>query len=143
MTGPDLAGAMQVLQSAAAFAGAFVAPVLVWLVATRVQWRGVQVQERTERVKAEDSLSVRLNTLVDQLQAERDHWAVSHRSLLTDLEQLRGARYALEDTLMQVRDGALAARVMVHDLERRLGLPETRFDPLPYPGLAPRPPPPA
>lgn len=135
---PDV---MQSLQALAGL-GAIVSPVVVWLVATRMQARSLGVQVRNSQVQAEDSVSARLNALVDQLQAERDHAVQMLRGYLLELEQLRTARYGLEDMIQSLRDQALAARMMVHEQERRLGVPETLFAPLPYPGLGPRPPPP-
>lgn len=75
--------------------------------------------------------------LLDKLHADLE----AARALLdryrADLEALRAARWALNDAMTDLHAAALAARAMVHELERRLGEPETPFSPLP-----PWPPPP-
>lgn len=125
------------LKGLATFLLATALPALLAVAATRIQWRDVKVKEVAEGTRATDILYAHLNTLVDQLQAERDYAARSSRAMMADLEKLRGIRFGLEAKLMEMRDACLAARVMVHELQRRLGMPETPFDPLPFPGLAP------
>jgi cell division septum initiation protein DivIVA len=72
-----------------------------------------------------------LNRLVDQLQEESVRVHQLRVSYLSELERLQQLRWQTQDQMAQVRDAAIAARLMVRELERKLGLPESRFDPLP------------
>ena len=79
----------------------------------------------------EDAATQRMLHLVDQMQEELDRC----RSLLSqygiDLDQLRQARLLLMGHMLELREAAIAARTQVHALERRFGVTETPFDPLP------------
>lgn len=75
--------------------------------------------------------------LVDQLQEELARVQAVVQGYSAEIERLRTARWALDDTLWQLRDAAIAARGMVHELERRMGVRETQFDRLPGHPFAP------
>ena len=78
-----------------------------------------------------------LKVLFDSMQAElvRVRGMLGHYE--DELEQLRAARTALTAQVQAIVDAAVAARVMVHSLERRLALPETEFHRCPPSGSAP------
>ena len=88
-------------------------------------------RRRNETASAEASLSTRTNALVDQLQEEVASARAALATYMTEINLLRRARWTLEDTMGELRDAATAARSMVHEMERRQGLPETLFTPLP------------
>ena len=62
--------------------------------------------------------------LVQSLQS-----AVSSYS--AELEQLRKRRWSMDDMMQELHGAAIAARMMVHELERRLNMQPTAFEPLP------------
>ena len=82
-----------------------------------------------------DEVDNRSMQLIDQLQEELR----SCRDLVArygdELEALRLARLSLLASVQEVWEAAVAARAMVHALERRAGVAETAFDPLPRPKL--------
>lgn len=114
---------------AALFLAAAAGTVAVW-------WLGAR-KSRAEVLHTEAQLGVtlgqRADRLIDQLQEELGRAQNVVRAYEADIRQLRRARWELDDTLMGLRDAALAARTMVHELQRRLGEPETPFPPLPRP----------
>jgi hypothetical protein len=73
----------------------------------------------------------RTNVLLDGLQQElARHQALLER-YVAELEQLRTARLCLFIYAQQFLDAAIAGRTMVHELERKAGMAETVFSPLP------------
>ena len=79
----------------------------------------------------EDEASRRTMQLIDQLQEEVARCRTMLDRYGVDIDRLRQVRISLLGHIAELRDAAIAARTMVHGLERRAGLPETPFDPLP------------
>ena len=83
----------------------------------------------------EDEASRRTMQLIDQLQEELTRCRTLLDRYGVDIDQLRQARLSMLSHMVELRDAAIAARTMVHSLERQAGLPETPFEALP--GVAP------
>ena len=79
----------------------------------------------------EDGVSRRAMALIDQLQEEVKRYREMIDHYDGELVQLLQVRLSMVDHMNSLRDQAVTARVMVHSLERRLGLAETEFAPLP------------
>ncbi len=79
-------------------------------------------QQQFERARA---------ALMAQLQDDLDKARGAIDGYEAELAKLRRARGLLADAMVELRTAALAARAMVHELERRLGDPATVFRPLP------------
>ena len=82
-------------------------------------------------VTPEDETARRTLELVDQLQEEIARCRQVLDRYGVDIDDLRRARLGLLLQLGKLRDAAIAARTQVHALERRFGIEETTFDPLP------------
>lgn len=114
----------------AGLSAAFIA--LLWPAAVKIgDWI---TQLRGQKVVQAESVTGQLNKLIDQLQEETARATATARAYEADLKLLRRARWGLDDTVAEIRNAALAARTMVHELQRRLGEAETLFPPLPRPG---------
>lgn len=96
----------------------------------------VLIQRRKQGVVEADSFSARMNALADQLQEELARTKATVDSYAVDLVMLRSVRWSLEDGLVQTHIAALAARTLVHELQRSAGEPLTVFPPLPRSGGA-------
>ena len=95
-------------------------------------------RERRDDTGAQAKLT---GDLLDQVRKQLEWSGTTRAQYAAELEILRAGRFALEDLLLEMRDQALAARAMVHERERALGMSETVFAPLPRP--TPRAAPPA
>ncbi len=73
----------------------------------------------------------RTNALLDNLQEELRHSQALLQRYVVELDQLRTARLSLLMRSQQFLDAAVAGRTMVHELQRRMGVAETEFLPLP------------
>lgn len=78
-----------------------------------------------------DLAAQRILTLVDQLQEELARATAALDAHRHEIDLYRGLRWQVEDRIAEMRDAAIAARAMVHDLERRLGQEATEFPHLP------------
>ena len=96
---------------------------------------------RNSRRADGQSLSQTRDQLFQQLQAELVRGAKQRADYAAELDRMRGVWSELDEMMGGVRDAALAARMMVHDYERRLGLAETVFPALPRLNLPARAPP--
>lgn len=70
------------------------------------------------------------------LQETREHLVATHTRLetcLRELDQVQAQGWRMRDAITQIHATAVAARMRVHELEARDGLPLTQFDPLPAP----------
>ncbi len=87
----------------------------------------------------EDEASRRTMALMDQLQEELARCRIMIERYGVEIDQLRQARLCLLSNVVELRDAAIAARALVHQLQRQSGFPETAFEPLPgsAPGAAP------
>ncbi len=110
--------------------GAFV---LYWALRKRM---GL-AEDAPGREGAQD-LVERTNVLIDTMQAEIRRSQDLLKRYEVELEQLRTARFTVWQRLQMVTDrcqqlatAALAARTLLHELERRVGVPETSFASLP------------
>ena len=100
--------------------------VLAWVATTHFK-------AREDGRASTDQITRQLSVLVDQMRSELARQQTTADRYRQDLELLRAARYGLEDRMEELRDQAVAARAMVHELQRRLGVDETGFPPLPSP----------
>ena len=100
-------------------------------------WAALRQDRRTQAASVNQLSDLVIKSSREQLEQVMRQVGRYEGELLT----LRQARFALEDALVELRDSALAARTMVHELERALGRPETIFAPLPRPGLPAQAPP--
>ena len=78
-----------------------------------------------------DQAVQRTLSLVDQLQEELVRATGAQNSYKREIDLYRSVRWQLEERMAELRDAAVAARAMVHDLQRRLGEEATEFPPLP------------
>ncbi len=86
---------------------------------------------RSGGADAGQAIAVSTNALIDNLVAQAQRIEAMQKSFAAELEQLRAARTMVFVRASAIRDQAVAARTMVHELQRQLGLPETVFDELP------------
>lgn len=122
LVGPQISAAWVLL---AVFGG----PLFKWAAEVVTNWRA-------DRRASGDSISEKMASMIKLLSAELDRTTAISTRFGADLERLREARWTLEDQMQELRDQAIAARAMVHELQRRLGIAETDFPPLPHPILA-------
>lgn len=108
----------------AAFAATIVVPTLLWLAGFRFQWR----RDRREEGESVASLMKRL---ADMQGAELARLAAESDALRSQLDLLSAGRFRLQEGIDSLREELIAGRVLIHDYERRLGLPETHFPALP------------
>ena len=95
-------------------------------------WKG----RTAERATAADQVLARTNQVTDQLQEELQRVYPLVALYMAEIELLRAARWQLMDAMGEVRDAAITARILVHEMQRRLGEDETEFAPLPtFPAL--------
>ena len=69
--------------------------------------------------------------LIDQLQEEVRRFRGLSDTYSAMLDQLRLARLTVFGEAQTLFSAAIAARTMVHQLQRQMGVPETAFEPLP------------
>jgi hypothetical protein len=81
--------------------------------------------------RASEDLTKRSRVLLDQMQRELDRSRSLADRYAEELDQLRIARLRLYGQYQDVRDAAIAARAMVHDMQRAQGVGRTDFPPLP------------
>ena len=105
--------------------GGAVVPSLGWFMSARLQWRKDQREGR-------ESIVSLMGRLADQQRAELVRQVAEADALRKQLDLFSEGRYQLQQTLDDLREQMIAARVLIHDYERRLR-PETSFPPLPLP----------
>lgn len=105
---------------------AIVVPSLLWLAGFRFQWR-------KDRRETEQGLFTLMGSLIEQQRAELARLLAESATLRRQLDLIIEGRYRLQDAIDLLREQTIAARVMIHDYERRLGVPETVFAPLSAP----------
>jgi len=113
---------------------AVILPSLLWLAGFRWQWRD-------DRRKTDESIMALTMHLVDQQRTELGRLVGEAEALRRQLDLMMASRYRVQDAIDALREQAIASRVLIHDYERRLGLPETAFPNLPAPTLTDRYPP--
>lgn len=105
---------------------ALVIPALAYILGFRFQFR----QDRRAEGESFGTLMAKLTQMqsdeLKRLSAEID-------LLRRQIETFSTARFRLQATADTMREQIIACRVLVHDYERRLGLPETVFPPIPVP----------
>ncbi len=80
---------------------------------------------------AEPAVDSQVMRLIDQLQEEVRRFRELSDTYAAMLDQLRLARLTVFGEAQTLFSAAIAARAMVHQLQRQMGLPEFAFDPLP------------
>jgi len=98
-------------------------PALMWLVGFRFEWR------RDNRAQ-DDSVGTLMKRLADIQGAELSRLMTEGEILRRQVELVNDGRYRLQECLDSLREQIIAARVLIHEYERRLGLGETVFPPL-------------
>lgn len=83
------------------------------------------------KTTAQEQFEAARRELMQQMQADLNAARSTLQSYDMELSKLRRVRSALQEAMIDVRTAAVAARAMVHDLERRLHDPLTVFTPLP------------
>lgn len=106
-------------------------PTFLWFTGFRFQWRRDQRETR-------QSTADLMGKLVDQQRAELERLIEELNALRKQVDLFIEGRWALQRTLDQLRDQVIAARIIIHDYERRLGVPETAFPSLPALAVIPR-----
>jgi hypothetical protein len=97
-----------------------------------LDWLGrVSAWGRTADKAADPGVDSQVMGLIDQLQEEVRRVRALSDSYAAMLDQLRMARLTLFGEAQTLFSAAIAARAMVHQLQRQMGVPETPFDPLP------------
>ena len=97
---------------------------------------------RRDRRDASGAQSRLTSDLLEQVRKQLEWSGAARAQYAVELEVLRASRYALEEVLLEMRDCAIAARALVHERERGMGVAETVFPPLPRPMVpVPRAPP--
>lgn len=94
-------------------------------------WWGYAAKARRLRVEADENAR---RMVVGMANSAMERAATLQRLLdayTADLDALRRNRWAILDVLSEVQAQAIAARLIVHQLDDRLGLPERQFTPLP------------
>lgn len=81
--------------------------------------------------KADALVIARTDALIRQLSAELARIQDLKERYSTELEHIRIARVTLFLRANSFYDAAIAARTMVHEMQRQLQIEETRFEPLP------------
>lgn len=109
-----------------------IVPALLWLSGLRFQWRRDQRETR-------ESIAGLMGRLVDQQRAELVRLVGEADALRSQIDLFTEGRWHLQRTLDDLREQVIAARVMIHDYERRLQLPETSFPSLPALALPTKP----
>ncbi|GAB0119497.1 hypothetical protein [Acidisoma sp. 7E03] len=99
-------------------------PLVVTLYLTR---RSQNLQRDQQKAAASAEAVGGLVQLNAALRAELDRY-------IREIELLRSARWSVEDVLLELHSAAIAARAMVHDLQRSAGITLTDFPALPQPG---------
>ena len=102
---------------------AIVVPCFLWLIGFRWEWRKDQREE-------EESASTLMLRVAQTQRSELVRMMSVSDALQRQVQTLSDGRYRLQETLDGMREQMIAARVLIHDYERRLGLPETEFPPL-------------
>ena len=99
-----------------------------------VQWSLTALREmRADHRSSKMEVGTQMATLIGLLQEELDRTNRLRVQFANQLEQLRAARWTMDDMLTELRDQTIAARAMVHERERAMGVAETPFPPLPPP----------
>jgi hypothetical protein len=107
------------------------APFSILTVLMLWQWFADRRDRRNAaQAQVADQAVGRTLSLVDQLQEELARANAGKDAVRAEIELLRAARWQLEDRWAEVREAAIAARAMVHDLQRCLGEDLTEFPPL-------------
>ncbi len=106
-----------------------VIPGLLYMAGFRFQWR----QDRRAEGESVGALMAKLSQMQSD---ELKRLSAETEQLHRQIEQLSAGRYRLQTTVDNLRDQVIAGRVLMHDYERRLGLPETAFPPIPTPTFA-------
>ncbi len=99
------------------------APALMRLLGFRFEWR-------RDKREQDDSVGALMKRLADIQGAELSRLMIEGESLRRQVTLVNDGRYRLQDCLDTLREQVIAARVLIHDYERRLGLAETVFPPL-------------
>ena len=100
-----------------------IVPGLLWLTGFRFSWR-------KDRREEGESITTVMKRLADMQGAELSRLMNEGESLRRQVTLVNDGRYRLQDCLDTLREQVIAARVLIHDYERRLGLAETVFPPL-------------
>ncbi len=106
-------------------------PVLLWLTKMRFDWR-------KDRRETRENIAALMGRLVDQQRAELTRLVSEGDVLRRQIDLFIDGRWQLQRALDDMREQMIAARIMIHDYERRLGLPETAFPPMPAMAVIPR-----
>ena len=121
------------VQTVASMAGA----VIVWMGGHRLAMRQLRMQERSQDASGEAAAAAATSQVIAQVRTQLDWSQQQHDRYRVEIEQLRQYRYTLDERMAALFEAAIAARTMVHELQRRLGDPDTVFAPLTLPGSAP------
>ena len=106
-------------------------PVLLWLSRFRFDWR-------KDKREAGGNIAALMGLLVDQQRAELNRLVSEGDALRRQIDLFIDGRWQLQRALDDMREQMIAARIMIHDYERRIGLPETPFPPMPSLAVIPR-----
>ncbi|OUJ14200.1 hypothetical protein HK28_00530 [Acetobacter sp. DsW_063] len=94
---------------------------------------------RLARQREHDASDMALR-LIGLAVARAEQLEALQRSYVTELDDLRRDRWRASEAVAQVQAEAIAARLIVHELDARLGEPPREFHPLPdfpFPQRAP------
>ena len=86
---------------------------------------------RTDRREERESIAVLMGHLVDAQREELKRRVTEGDLLRKQIDVFVAGRWQLQRGLDDLREQLIAARVAMHDYERRLGMPETTFPALP------------
>lgn len=108
-----------------------VLPALGWLIKIRFDLRKDQRETR-------DNVASMLSLLVQQQRAELNRLVSEGDALRRQIDLFIDGRWQLQRALDDMREQMIAARTLIHDYERQLGLPDTAFPPMPSLAVIPR-----
>lgn len=106
-------------------------PTLVWLIRMRFDLRKDQRETR-------DNITKMLGLLVEQQRAELNRLVSEGDALRRQIDLFIDGRWQLQRALDDMREQMIAARTLIHDYERRIGIADTAFPPMPALAVIPR-----
>ncbi len=132
----DLAGLADHVPAWMLPAASMIGAGIAWLGGHRIAVRQLRMQERSQDANGEAAIAAATTQVMVQIRAQLDWSQQQPDRYRAEIDQLRQLRYALDERMAALFEAAIAARTMVHELQRRLGEPDTVFAPLTPPGMA-------
>ena len=94
-------------------------------------WYGKITWDRSQQRKDALSAGQQALQMIEQIRAHSAELLQVCNVYTAQIVQLRSERYAIDDVLIEIHAQALAARLIVHDLDAQSGRERREFFPLP------------